>query len=63
MLTESVQCSTALRCSTQAGDLLFLDGEFVIIRNFFINLDVSLGIDNNLLVVFDSNYLCIAVWL
>lgn len=54
--------STVLR-STQAGDLLILNREFVIISNLFIYINRLPRVDDYLLLSFDGDDFGIAVWL
>jgi len=58
-----VQSAPTLRHTAQTGDFLVLDREFVIVGNFFINFDVSLGINNDLLGILQRDYLGVAVGL
>lgn len=58
-----VESSSAVLSSTQAGDLLVLDGEFIIIRDLFVDADGLTRIDDYFLFAFYSDDFSIAVWL
>lgn len=58
-----VEGSSAVLGSTQAGDLLVLDGEFIIVRDLFIDVDRLPGIDDYFLSGFYRDDFSVAVWL
>lgn len=59
----SVEGSSAVLGSTQAGDLLVLDGEFIIICDLFIHADWLPGIDDYFLSGVYRDDFSVAVWL
>lgn len=46
-----------------AGNLVVLEREFVVVRNFLVDFDVAPRVDNDLLQRFHGDDLCTAVWL
>lgn len=58
-----VQCSTAVLCSTQARNLVLLEGELVVVGDFFIDSDGLLGVDHDLLLGLDGDDLGVTIWL
>lgn len=58
-----VEGSSTVLCSTQAGDLLILNREFVIISDLFIYTNRLPRVDDYLLLSFYSDNFGIAVWL
>lgn len=58
-----VECPPAVLCSTQAGDLVLLQREFVVVGNLFIGCDRLLRVDHNLFLGLDGYYLGVTVGL
>lgn len=63
MVDGLVEGSSAVFGSTQAGDLLVLDGEFIIVRDLFVDADRLARIDDYFLFGFYSDDFGVAVWL
>lgn len=63
MVEPLVECPAAVLCPTQAGDLVLLQGEFVVVGDLFINSNGLLRVDHNLLLGLYSDNFSIAVWL
>lgn len=49
-LCVSVQGAPAILCAAQARNLVFLDGELVVVGDLLVDADGLLGIDYNLLL-------------
>ena len=62
-LGSSVEGAPTLGHAAETRDLLLLYRELVVVRDLFVEFDVALGIDDNLLVVFDRDDPGIAVGL
>lgn len=58
-----VESSSTVFGSTQTGDLLVFDGEFIIVCDLFVDADRLARIDDYLLFGFYSDDFSIAVWL
>lgn len=58
-----VECPAAVLGPTQAGDLVVLQGELVVIGDFFVNGDRLLRVDDDLFLRLDGDDLSVAVWL
>ena len=58
-----IKCSSAVWCPAQTRDLLLLNGKLVVVSDLFGGLDVSLRIDDNLLLEPKVDHLCITVGL
>ena len=58
-----VECPTAVLCSTQARDLVVLQGEFVVVGDFFVDGDGLLRVDHNLFLRLYCDDLGVAAWL
>lgn len=58
-----VQCPSAVLCSTKAGDLVVLQGEFVVVGDFFVDGDGLLRVDHDLFLGLYGDNLGVAVWL
>lgn len=58
-----VECPSAVLCSTQTGDLVLLQGEFVVVGDLFVDGDGLLRVDHDLLLGLDGDHLGVAVWL
>lgn len=58
-----VECPAAILCSTQARNLVLLEGEFVVVGDLFIDGDGLLRVDHNLFLGLYGDYLGVAVWL
>lgn len=63
MINFLVQCSPALRGTTQTGNLFILQGKFVVVGDFFIYPNWLLAVDHNLLFVLDRYDLGVTIWL
>ena len=61
MLSLLVEGPTAVLSSTQAGDLVVLQGEFVVVSNLFVDANGLLRVDHNLLLGLDGDHLRVAV--
>ena len=59
----SIERATALGCAAHAGDLLVLDGELVVVGDLLVHINVTLRVDNNLLLRLHGDDLGIAVGL
>ena len=58
---RSVQGATAANGVAVARNLVVLEREFVVVRNFLVDVDVSSRVDDDLFLRFDRHYLCTAV--
>lgn len=58
-----VEGPAAILGPTQAGDLVFLQGELVVVRDLLIDADGLLGVDDDLLLRLDGDDLGVAVGL
>lgn len=57
----SVERSSAVLRSAQAGDFVFLDGKLVVVGDLLVHSDGLLGVDDDLLLGLDGDHLCVAV--
>lgn len=58
-----VKCPAAVLCSTQTGDLVLLQREFVVVCDLFVDGDGLFRVDHNLFLGLDGDNLGVAVWL
>lgn len=63
MLFSLVERSAAVLRSTQAGDFVLLQGEFVVVGDLLVNGDRLLGVDHDLLLRLYGDDFSVAVWL
>lgn len=56
-----IQRSPAVLRPTQTGDLLVLDGEFVVVGDLLVDVNGLPGVDHNLLLRFHSDDLCVTI--
>ena len=62
-LIMSVEGAPTVGCTTQTGNLVFLDGKLVVIGDFLPHGYVALGVDDNLLLGAKADHFSVAVWL
>ena len=58
---ELVKILPAVLCAAQTMDLLVLDGELVVVGDFFAKRDRLLGVDDDLLLAVDGDDFGVAV--
>ena len=58
-----IKCPSTVRCPAQTRDLLLLDGKLIVISDFFCGFDVTLGVDDNLLLETKVDNLSVTVGL
>lgn len=63
VVNNSVEGTPALWSSAKARDLIIFQWELIVIGNFFINSYWLFTVDYNLLLAFDRDYFCVAIWL
>ena len=56
-----IKSSSTVWSLAQTRDLLYLNRKFVVIRDFFCSLDVTLGVEDNLLLETNINDLGVTV--
>ena len=61
--SPSVQSPPAIGCAAETRNLFILDGKLVVIGDLLPQLNVSLGVNNNLLLRAKTDDLSITVWL
>jgi hypothetical protein len=62
-LASLVKRTTTLLRTTQTWNFLIFYREFIIIRYLFIDSNRLFGVNDNLLLTFNGNDFCIAIWL
>ena len=60
---DSVQRPSAAGGAAVARDFVVLERELVVVCNFLVDVDVSSRVDDDLLLRFNGDDLCTAVWL
>lgn len=58
-----VQRSPTVLCPTQAGDLLVLDGELIVVGDLLVDIDGLSRVDDDLLLGLHCDHLSVAVGL